>query len=98
MLRELSKGLTGFPLLIALWGFCDAVSAQCDAGDLPKIIRLGAIAMQSDWSAAPAFAFVERDAETSKSITTIRTHRVFMIYGSDYYLPIADNDIPLPIQ
>ena len=52
--------------------------------------------MQSDWAAAPAFAFVQRDVSASKGVITRKTHHVFTISGSDYYMPIATNDEFLP--
>jgi len=52
--------------------------------------------MQSDWAAAPAFAFVQRDVSASKGVITRKTHQVFTISGSDYYMPIAINDELLP--
>jgi hypothetical protein len=78
-------------LLLALIG--PGFSGQVNVED---IVRHAASAMQSDWAAAPGFAFVQRDVTTSKGITTSKTHRVFMIEGSDYYMPIAINDQPLP--
>jgi hypothetical protein len=52
--------------------------------------------MQSDWAAAPGFAFVQRDLTKSNGITGHKTNQVFMISGSDYYMPIAIDDNPLP--
>ncbi|MGA2877431.1 MAG: hypothetical protein ABSG13_00615 [Bryobacteraceae bacterium] len=63
--------------------------------DVEEIVRRAANAMQADWSAAPGFAFVQRDVTTSKGIITTKTHQVFMIQGSDYYMPIAVDDKPL---
>lgn len=63
--------------------------------DVEEIVPRAANAMQADWSAAPGFAFVQRDVTTSKGIVTTKTHRVFMIQGSDYYVPIAFDDKPL---
>lgn len=61
-----------------------------------EIIRQAAAKMQADWAAAPHFAFVQRDVTTSKGVTTSKTQQVFMIAGSDYYMPIAVNGQPLP--
>ena len=52
--------------------------------------------MQSDWAAAPSFAFVQRDFTASKGVITRKTYQVFTISGSDYYMPIAINDEFLP--
>jgi len=60
-----------------------------------EIVEQAAAKMQADWAAAPGFAFVQRDVTTAKGVTTSRTHQVFMIAGSDYYMPIAIDDKPL---
>ena len=73
---------------------CDQAVAQCEPENVGGIMQRATAAIQADWSAFPGFAFVERDAETAKHATTVRTHRVFMIEGSDYYMPIALNDKP----
>ncbi len=67
-----------------------------DVVDVQNIVDRATSAMQADWSAAPGFAFVQRDVTTSKGITTRKTHQVFTILGSDYYMPIAVDDEPLP--
>src|ERR1019366_2484639 len=80
-----------FPLL-ALLRLCyggDTIDAQ-------DLVRWAGMTMQSDWAAAPAFAFVQRDVSASKGVTTRKTHHVFTISGSDYYMPIATNDEFLP--
>jgi hypothetical protein len=63
--------------------------------DVQDVVRRAASAMQADWAAAPGFAFVQRDVTTSKTTTSRKTHQVFMISGSDYYMPIAIDDTPL---
>jgi hypothetical protein len=73
---------------------CVRAAAQCAPENVGDIIEQGAVAMRSDWNAFPGFAFEERDSETSKGVTTVSTNRVFMIDGSDYYMPIAFNDKP----
>ncbi len=81
-----------FPLLALL-----ILRAHCSAVvDVPYVVHRAASTMEADWSAAPDFAFVQRDLTTSKRTTTSRTHQVFMISGSDYYMPIAIDDKPLP--
>ena len=72
----------------------DQAMAQCQPENVNEIIQRATNTIQSDWNAFPGFAFVERDAETAKHATTVRTHRVFMIDGSDYYMPVAFNDKP----
>lgn len=73
---------------------CQPAMAQCQPENVGDIIQRATTAMESDWNAFPGFAFVERDTETSKRETIVTTHRVFMIDGSDYYMPIALNDKP----
>ncbi len=64
--------------------------------NVQEIVRQAANAMQADWAAAPGFAFVQRDVTNSKGTTTSKTQQVFMIEGSDYYMPVAVDDQPLP--
>ena len=64
-------------------------------GDVQEIVRQASSKMQEDWAAAPDFAFLQRDITTSKGITTSKTHQVFMIAGSDYYMPVAINGEPI---
>ena len=71
---------------------CDPAMAQCKPEDVGDLVQRAAVAMQSDWSAFPEFASEERDSKTSKQATVLRTYRVFMIDGTDYYMPIAVND------
>lgn len=69
-----------------------------DVIDVQDLVRRAGSTMQSDWAAAPAFAFIQRDLTTSKGITTSKTHHVFNIAGSDYYMPIAIDDEPLSAE
>jgi len=64
--------------------------------DVRDVVRRAASTMQADWAAAPGFAFVQRDLTTSKGKRTCKTHQVFIITGSDYYMPIAVDDEALP--
>ena len=63
--------------------------------DVQEIVRRASLTMQADWAAAPNYAFTERDVTTSKGVTSSETSRVFMIAGSDYYMPIAIDGKPL---
>lgn len=72
------------------------VTCVCASDDVQDITHRAATTMRADWDAAPGFAFVQRDLTTSKDTTTRKTHQVFMISGSDYYMPIAVDDQPLP--
>jgi hypothetical protein len=78
-------------LVLALFNFW----VRGDDIDVEEIVRRAANAMQADWSAAPGFAFVQRDVTTSKGIVTTKTQQVFIVQGSDYYMPIAVDDKPL---
>lgn len=66
-----------------------------DVVDVREIVRRATVAMQADWATAPSFAFIQRDIATFKGATMGKTHQVFMIGGSDYYMPIAVDDVPL---
>jgi|SRR5579872_4153283 len=67
-----------------------------DIIDVQEVVRRATSAMQADWAAAPGFAFVQRDLATSRGTTTRKTHQVFIISGSDYYMPMATDDEALP--
>lgn len=77
---------------------CDQAMAQCKPENVREIVQRAAIVMRSDWNAFPGFAFVQRDSETSKRVTVTRTYRVFMIDGTDYYMPVAVNDTPYTVE
>lgn len=86
---------------LAVWSgvaFCLAAfyATPCRAADLPEIVERATAMIESDWAAALDYAYIERD-ETQKGATlTSKTSQVVMMEGSDYYLPIAVNDQPLP--
>lgn len=67
-----------------------------DIIEVQELVRQATSAMQADWAAAPGFAFVQRDLTTSRGLTTCKTHQVFIISGSDYYMPIATDHEALP--
>src|SRR5579863_3391492 len=69
--------------LVALFSICVQGS---DVINVPDLVGRATTAMQADWAAAPGFAFVQRDLTTSKGRATRKTHHVFMISGSDYYM------------
>jgi len=82
-------------LLMLIMVCCGQGLAQCNAANLPHLLQRATVMMRADWDAFPGFPFVERDAETIKQKTNVITNRVFMIEGSDYYMPMAVNDKPL---
>jgi hypothetical protein len=51
--------------------------------------------LRAAWEAVPDYAFVQRDESFSNGRSASRAHLVVMIDGSDYYMPIAINDVPL---
>ena len=79
-------------ILLLLLVCCEQALAQCNAGNLYDLLNRATNAMRADWDAFPGFGFIERDSETSKQNTSVVTNRVFMIEGTDYYMPIAVND------
>jgi len=64
--------------------------------DVHEIIARSVQANQEDWKQAPAYSFLERDADSKHgSAKTIKTFQVFMIDGSPYNKLVAQNDQPL---
>jgi hypothetical protein len=81
--------------------FCSAAfhATLCHAADPPdvaEIVGQAATATRSDWAVAPEYAFLQRDESLQNGKLTSKTHRVVMIAGSDYYMPVAIDDQPLP--
>ena len=76
-------------------GLALARLAVCQNADLNEIVDRSITVLRAAWEAAPRYAFVQRDETSSDSGAVSRTHQVVMIDGSDYYMPIAVNDVPL---
>jgi hypothetical protein len=70
-------------------------AARCSAQDVREIVERAANAMRSDWQAAPSWSFVQRDVTEANGKRTVRTHRVLIVAGSDYYMLTAVDDKPL---
>jgi hypothetical protein len=90
--------LASIPFPMKRWILPIALLRLCygaDAIDVQELVRRAGSTMQSDWAAAPDYAFIQRDVTTQKGMTTRKTHQVFNISGSDYYMPIANEDVPL---
>jgi len=68
----------------------------CRAADLQEIVQRGTAMIQSDWAADPDYAYIEKDETQKGENLTSKTSQVVMMEGSDYYLPIAFNNQPLP--
>jgi hypothetical protein len=67
----------------------------CAAEDLREIVRGATAALNADWAADPTYACIERDEIQNGEAVTSKTFEVVMIDGSDYHLPLAENDQPL---
>ena len=78
--------------------FCLAFAwaALSRAADLQEIVSRGIETLQSDWAADQKYAFVEKDEVLRDGRMTGKTSQVVFIDGSDYYLPLAFDDQPLP--
>jgi len=74
------------------------LAGACHAADLEEILKHGTGAIQSDWAADPLYACVERDETHKNGKVSSKTSEVVMIEGSDYYMPIAVDDQPLPAE
>lgn len=68
----------------------------CFGADLQEIVQRGTAMIQSDWAADPDYAYVERDETLKNGRMKSKTSQVVMIEGSDYYMPLAVDDEPLP--
>ena len=68
----------------------------CRAADLPEIVQRATNAINADWAADPKYACVEKDEVHKGDKTTSKSFLVVMIDGSDYKLPLAIDDQPLP--
>jgi hypothetical protein len=66
------------------------------AADLNEIVQRATAALTADWAADPTYSSVQRDETQNGKEVTSKTFQVVMIDGSDYRLPLAENDQPLP--
>jgi outer membrane lipoprotein-sorting protein len=66
------------------------------AADIRDIVRQGTAAIHTDWDADPKYAYIEKDVVVKNGKTTSKTSQVLTIEGSDYFLPVAIDDNPLP--
>jgi hypothetical protein len=79
-----------------IWlGLALARPAICQDVAVSEIVDRSMTVLRTAWDAVPGYAFVQRDETFSDSRSVSRTHQVVMIDGSDYYMPIAVNDVPL---
>jgi len=69
-----------------------AQTAPCEDVDVGRIVQRSMALLREAWDAVPGYAFVQRDESLSGGRLVSRTHLVVMIDGSDYYMPIANND------
>src|SRR5579884_1790085 len=91
---RLGKRVTSSWLLLVAIGF--PLGAVADTPAVNEIVRKSVAANESDWKAAPNYAYTERDVETKKDgAPVVKTYQVMMIDGSQYNRLIAVNDRPL---
>ncbi|HXE63069.1 MAG TPA: hypothetical protein VN519_05985 [Bryobacteraceae bacterium] len=87
--------MPGYQYLV--WALLAAAQmAPCEDADIGGIVHRSMALLREAWDAVPGYAFVQRDESRSGGRLVSRTHLVVMIDGSDYYMPIANNDEPLP--
>lgn len=70
--------------------------STCSAADPDEIVRRAAAVLRSDWAADADYAYIEKDEVLKNGRMTSKTSQVVYIDGSDYYLPLALEDQPLP--
>src|ERR1019366_1226757 len=85
--------MTGFQKIVC--AVVVSATVQCSAQDIGQIVERATSAMRSDWQGSPAWSFLQRDVSEARGKRTVRTHRVLMIAGSDYYMLVAVDDKPL---
>ncbi len=83
-----------WPALIA-W-YLGIAGNACRAADVNEIIQRATAALKSDWAADPWYACVEKDEVRKGEKVTSKTFEVVMLDGSEYHLPLAVDDQPLP--
>src|SRR5258708_28770296 len=66
------------------------------AAGLSEIVQGATAALNADWASDPLYACVERDEVQKGDKLTSKTFEVVMIDGSDYHIPLAVDDQPLP--
>jgi len=82
--------------LVLLACYCGIGCSPCQAAEVSEIVQRAAAALNSDWASDPLYACVERDEVQKGDKLTSKTFEVVMIDDSDYHLPLAVNDLPLP--
>jgi hypothetical protein len=70
--------------------------ALCSAADLDEIVRRATISINADWAADPKYACLERDETQKGEKISSKTFDVLLLDGSEYRLPVAVDDQPLP--
>src|SRR6266853_1048163 len=68
----------------------------CRASSLSEIVQRATAALNSDWASDPQYACIERDEVQKGDKLTSKTFEVIIIDGSEYHLPLAVDDQPLP--
>ncbi|HXJ44704.1 MAG TPA: hypothetical protein VNH18_35785 [Bryobacteraceae bacterium] len=75
--------------------YLGAGAPRGSAAEVSEIVRGATAALNSDWSADPEYACIERNEIQNGGAVTSKTFEVLMIDGSDYRFPLAVNDEPL---
>jgi len=86
----------GAPWLVLLACYFGIERHLCRAAYLGEIVQRATAALNSDWASDPLYACIERDEVQKGDRQTSKTFQVVMIDGSDYHLPLAVDDQPLP--
>lgn len=70
--------------------------APVRGADLAEIVARGNAMLKSDWAADINYAYIDKEEVLKNGRMTSRTSQVVYVAGSDYYLPLAADDQPLP--
>ncbi len=72
------------------------LGAQIGSVPVQEIVHRATATLKSDWAADPDYGYIERDEVRKKDKVTSKTFQVIYVAGSDYNLPTALDDQPLP--
>src|SRR5579884_3005010 len=80
------------------WIVCYSAAGccACRAADGDEIVRRATAALNEDWAADVSYACVEEDGVQKGDRRTSKTFQTVLIDGSEYDLPLAVNDQPVP--
>ena len=66
------------------------------AADLNEIVQRATEGLKSDWATDPSYACLEKDETEKSKKRTSKTFYDILLDGSDYRVPVAFDDQPLP--